>query len=269
MRKLEPSFHRRIWGATDLAPWFPKGSPNEAPIAPVQAISEPIGEVWFETPEVPLLVKFLFTRENLSVQVHPDDDYARVHHGSPGKTEMWHVLAAEPGAKIAAGFREPITKERAREAALTGEIEHLLGWHSAAPGDTFYIPAGTVHAIGAGLTICEIQQRSDITYRFYDYGRGRELHLESALAVAELRPHQAKCDLPVHSQHFITEAFHASGGIRLPATESPALLIAHSGTAKLSGQEMSAGEVWLVGSQVTDITGDCRFLRVRPPVGQV
>lgn len=256
MRKLEPSFHERIWGVTDLAPWFP-----------IQTGAQPTGEVWFETPDLPLLVKFLFTRENLSVQVHPDDDYARIHHNSPGKTEMWHVLAAEPGAKIAAGFREPITKERARGAALTGEIEHLLEWHAAAPGDTFFIPAGTVHAIGAGLTICEIQQRSDITYRLYDYGRGRELHLGPSLDVAEFHPHPAKCNLPVRCGYFTTEVFPVSGGMRLAPPPGPALLIATSGTGTLNGQGFRIGEVWLTDSQTVDISGDCRILRTFSPVG--
>ena len=92
MHRLTPSFREKVWGATSLAPWFPNSQKR-------------IGEVWFETDALPVLVKFLFTTEKLSVQVHPEDDYARRHHNSRGKTEMWHILAAEPGAKIAAGFR--------------------------------------------------------------------------------------------------------------------------------------------------------------------
>ena len=145
LRKLEPSFRERPWGTRNLEPWFPNVRAKAGPF--------PIGEVWFETPEVPLLVKFLFAKENLSVQVHPDDKYARFHHSSPGKTEMWHVLKAEPGAKIAAGFREPVTSEQARAGALDGTIMGMLEWFDAQAGDTFFIPAGTVHAIGAGLTI--------------------------------------------------------------------------------------------------------------------
>ncbi len=263
MRKLEPSFHERIWGVTDLAPWFPNEFPNEFLDAPVKPGSPPIGEVWFETSEVPLLVKFLFTRENLSVQVHPDDDYARLHHNSPGKTEMWHMLAAEPGAKIAAGFREPVTRERLREAALTGEVEQLLQWHPAARGDTFLIPAGTVHAIGAGLTICEIQQLSDITYRLYDYGRGRELHLDHALAVSHLWPHQARCEPPVSCGHFVTES--ATGPVALPATRGPALLIVIGGSGQVDGRDTRPGDVWLQGPQVTQIKGNVRLLRAYSP----
>src|SRR6266849_1343486 len=128
-------------------------------------------EVWFEgSSDIPLLVKYIFTTAKLSVQVHPDDAYARSQGSPRGKTEMWHVLSAQPGAKIAAGFREAISEQRLREAALTGEIVDLLAWHEACPGDTFFIPAGTVHAIGEGLTLWEIQQNSDLTYRLYDYG---------------------------------------------------------------------------------------------------
>ena len=127
---------------------------------------------------MPLLVKLLFTSDNLSVQVHPGDAYAREHHNSRGKTEMWHILRAEPEAKIALGLRERVTPERLREAAQSGEIMELLNWVPARPGDTFFVPAGTIHAIGGGLALCEMQQHSDITYRLYDYGRPRELHLE-------------------------------------------------------------------------------------------
>src|ERR1051325_3657019 len=110
--RLTPRQVPKVWGSTCLRPWFPDAG-------------EKIGEVWFEsTTKLPLLVKFLFTTEPLSVQVHPE-----------GKTEMWHILAAEPGAKIAAGFRETISEDRLRASALSGEIENLLQWHDARPGD--------------------------------------------------------------------------------------------------------------------------------------
>ena len=133
LRQLEPSFHERVWGKKSLDPWFPDSRAKAGPF--------PIGEVWFESPDVPLLVKFLFANEQLSVQVHPDDAYAGFHHSSPGKTEMWHVLASRPGAQIAAGFRQPVTADAARAAALSGEIVNLLAWHPATPGDFFFIPA--------------------------------------------------------------------------------------------------------------------------------
>ena len=240
IRKLGPAFHGRVWGARSLEPWY---IPPES-----SKTSDPIGEVWFQTAEIPLLVKFLFTTQNLSVQVHPNDAYAKTHHNSRGKTEMWYVLAAEPGAKIASGFRETITPQRAREAAMSGEIEHLLAWHDATPGDTFFIPAGTVHAIGAGLTICEIQQLSDITYRLYDYGRvgldgqPRELHLEHGLAVSHLGPHEARSPLPVRGEYFVTELVRG----QLPSAQQPQMVIALAGSGHLGEMDLRAGEVALV-----------------------
>jgi mannose-6-phosphate isomerase len=151
-----------------------------------------IGEIWFEPPpELPeLLVKYLFTSEALSVQVHPSDVQAPA--GSRGKEECWLVLTAEPGAKLAVGFRERVSPERMRAAALEGAIENLLEWREVKPGDFIYLSAGTVHAIGAGLSLIEVQQNSDITYRLYDYGRPRELHLDAAIAVADGGPHDPR-----------------------------------------------------------------------------
>ena len=139
-----------------------------------------------------MLVKFLFTTDKLSVQVHPSDHYAMQNERSAGKTEMWHVLQAEPGARIAIGFRKEflrVDRETLRRAMQSGEIEQMLDWLEAYAGDTFFVPAGTVHAIGAGIVLCEIQQNSDVTYRLYDYmrpgtdGRPRQLHLERGVDV--------------------------------------------------------------------------------------
>jgi len=263
LRKLEPSFRERVWGTWNLEPWFPN--------ARAQAGTTPIGEVWFETPEIPLLVKFLFANQHLSVQVHPDDACAKLHHSSPGKTEMWHVLAAQEGAKIAAGFREPVTSEQARAAALDGTIVDLLEWFDARPGDTFFIPAGTVHAIGAGVTVCEIQQPSDITYRFYDYGRGRELHLDQALAVGHLGPHAARVSARVACPYFVTELVGGAGvKTTLPlSSDGPGqeLWIFLEGQGSIDGQPIRAGEVWQVAidGYPTEITGNMRFLRTFIP----
>ena len=147
-----------------------------------------IGEIWFEPPEeLPeLLVKYLFTSEKLSVQNHPSDTQTLAEGlGRQGKEECWLVLAAEPGATLGIGFDEPIGREDMRAAALDGSIEEKLTWHHVQAGDFFYIPANTVHAIGPGCSIVEIQQNSDITYRLYDYGRPRELHLDKGIAVAD------------------------------------------------------------------------------------
>jgi mannose-6-phosphate isomerase len=119
---------------------------------------------------------------------------------------MWHILRADPGAQIAIGFREPITKDRLRESSLSGEIEHLLRWVDVSPGETYFIPAGTVHAIGAGIALCEIQQHSDVTYRLYDYGRPRELHLDKALQVADTSAHDGRpVPLPIDCAYFHTD----------------------------------------------------------------
>ena len=154
-----------------------------------------IGEIWFEPPEeLPeLLVKYLFTSEKLSVQCHPDNDQAEAAGlGRKGKEECWLVIAAEPGATLGIGFHEDISPDEMRAAALDGSIEDKLVWHEVQAGDFFYIPANTVHAIGPGCSIIEIQQNSDITYRLYDYGRPRELHLEEGMAVADGSPYPAE-----------------------------------------------------------------------------
>src|SRR5262249_17412759 len=148
---------------------------------------------------------------------------------SLGKTEMWHVLAAEPGAKVAAGFREEISADAMREAAISGEIENLLDWHEARPGDTFFIPAGTGHAIGGGLTLCEIQQESDVTYRLYDYNRGRELHLEHGVRVSNCGPHAARVDAHVICPHFTVERVQLTGSLNRELQEPGELWIALEG----------------------------------------
>ena len=151
-----------------------------------------IGEIWFEPPpDLPqLLVKYIFTSEKLSVQVHPSDAQTQAAGlGKQGKEECWLVIDAEPGAKLGIGFGGEVDAEAMRHAALDGSIEGMLVWHPVQAGDFFYIPANTVHAIGGGCSIIEIQQNSDITYRLYDYGRPRELHLEEAIGVAKGQPH--------------------------------------------------------------------------------
>jgi mannose-6-phosphate isomerase len=235
LTRLTPRFVPKVWGSTHLAPWYPDRA-------------EKIGEVWFESdPRPPLLIKFLFTTEALSVQVHPE-----------GKTEMWHILAAEPGAKIAAGFREPITAERLRESALSGEIEKLLEWHEARPGDTFFIPVGTVHAIGAGLTLCEIQQHSDTTYRLFDYGRPRELHLDEGIRVSHLGPHTARQNardrVLVSCPFFTTEKIRLDGRMRV---EAGRMIVVLDGDLTIGGQATRAGEAWHVepGTGSIDMAG--------------
>lgn len=145
-----------------------------------------LGEIWCRAE--PLLLKFIFTSEKLSVQVHPGDEYALLRDKSAGKTECWHIMAAEPGARLAIDFRRPLTREQIEEAIRAKTIEQELNWIEVKAGDFIFVPWGTVHAIGAGLTLCEVQEFSDVTYRLFDYGRPRELHLEKGLDVVRHHP---------------------------------------------------------------------------------
>ncbi|KPF63288.1 class I mannose-6-phosphate isomerase, partial [Porphyrobacter sp. AAP60] len=176
-RQLPSRMVAKVWGREHLP------APFSAPEG------ETIGEIWFEPPpELPqVLVKYLFTSDKLSVQVHPSD--AEAKPGEAGKEECWLVLDAEPGARLAIGFEREASSDDIAAAAADGTIERLLTWHPAQAGDLFYLPAGTVHAIGPGLSLLEVQQNSDTTFRLYDYGRPRELHLERGLAVARGVPY--------------------------------------------------------------------------------
>lgn len=158
----------------------------------VGADDQRIGEIWFEPPAelASLLVKYIFTSDKLSVQVHPSDTQTLAAGlGQQGKEECWLVIDAEPGATLGIGFDAPMAPAALRAAALDGSVERLLTWHQVQAGDFFYIPANTVHAIGGGIALIEVQQNSDITYRLYDYGRPRELHLDEAVAVARSEPY--------------------------------------------------------------------------------
>jgi mannose-6-phosphate isomerase len=152
-------------------------------------------------PELPILVKMIDARQPLSVQVHPDDEYARTHeNGQNGKTELWYVLGARPGAQIVYGFNRDVTPALVRRLAAGGRLENYLNHVNVERDQVFFVEAGTVHAIGAGVMMAEIQENSNLTYRLWDYrrtdknGRERPLHLDKALDVANLRgsaePHQ-------------------------------------------------------------------------------
>lgn len=236
--RLRPWFRTRIWGVRDLSPWY------DYPVG-----DEPIGEVWlsgddcvvdngplaglkfsqvfeqFREPllgadaadaeRFPLLMKVLFPREKLSVQVHPNDALARAEGEPHGKTECWYALQAEPGAAVALGFRPGVTQAEARDAIHTGTLEALLQWVPVRQSDMIFVDAGTVHAIGPGLVLLEIQQNSDMTYRLYDYGRPRELHLEKGFAAMRLQTEAGKVEprtngnktLLIHSSYFRVDRF--------------------------------------------------------------
>jgi mannose-6-phosphate isomerase len=170
------------WGVVDLHPWSSARHDGGA-----------IGEIRYERPgseatDATLLLKLLFTSQPLSIQVHPDDAYAQSIGLKSGKTEAWYVLSASPGAKVALGLKRRRTSQQLRQAAEDGSITDLVVWQAVSQGDSIFVPAGTIHAIGAGLVIAEIQQRSDATFRLFDHGRQRELHIENAIAVADAGP---------------------------------------------------------------------------------
>ena len=232
------------WGRHTLWPGF----------ANPPADGEKIGEVWFQTPhagEPDLLVKYLFTSEKLSVQVHPDDAAAQAAGYPRGKDEAWIILAAEPDSTIALGTLEPMTSDALRAASLDGSIEHLLDWKPVKAGDFFYSEAGTVHAIGAGVTLVEIQQNVDLTYRLYDYGSDRELHLDEGVKVSDPvpfvplpTPAQDGTDRTVLAEgpKFVIERF--AGGehvVELPAGLT-GWLVPLTGAGVVDGVAFKAGE---------------------------
>jgi mannose-6-phosphate isomerase len=214
--RIEPIFSERLWGSRSLAPLFPEMHDLQSPIGEAwltgldcriangQFAGQTLGQAWKEmTVEwrgskfegeaaFPLLLKFIFPTDKLSIQVHPDDAYAAAHEqaaGGRGKTEMWHVVSAESGARLLAGLKPGVTRDRFLAALADRTVEDLFQSHEVHAGDTFFLPAGTPHTIGPNMVICEVQEYSDLTYRLYDYdrletnGRPRQLHIEKALDV--------------------------------------------------------------------------------------
>ena len=273
--RVKPWFSPRPWGRRSLEPWYSAAQVGTA---------ESIGEAWLTGPECivetgplngqtvaqiavshagellgpetgagarpaefPLLIKLLFPSEKLSVQVHPDDAHAQAMGQSRGKTECWYVLSAEPDAQIALGFKPMLSVRRnsIRAAIGAGKLEELLNWIPVAAGDMFFVDAGTVHAIGPGMVLLETQQTSDITFRMYDYGRPRELHVEQALRVMKTHTAAGKiAPRKLHSgagteatrlieqQYFVVDRYDLSAGSHvIVPTISPGCLIALSGSA--------------------------------------
>lgn len=181
--KMKRKFVEKPWGQDILPDVFAGGSQKK------------IGEIWFVAPKgiTPrLMAKYLFTSEKLSIQVHPDDRQARRLGFPHGKEECWYILDAKPGAVLGLGLKKTVSATKLKTAAILGEIEQLVDWKPVSKGDFYYVPGGTIHAIGPGVTILEIQRNIDITYRIYDYERPRELHLDEAMAVATLSPYDMK-----------------------------------------------------------------------------
>lgn len=216
LSRIEPIFSPRLWGARSLAPYFPDKTNLQEPLGEAWLTSrdsriangpfagKSLGESWYAMPvawrgtalrgfsEFPILAKILFPNEKLSIQVHPDDNFAEKHEqaaGGRGKTEMWHIVSARPGAEILFGLRPGITREDFLRGIAHGTLEELLARQPVRAGDTFFVAPGTQHALGPGIVVCEVQEYSDLTYRVYDFnrvdssGKPRELHIEKALQV--------------------------------------------------------------------------------------
>jgi len=239
----------RVWGRHDIPAGFPG-----------LADGVPVGEIWFEPPPgAALLVKYLFTAERLSIQVHPDDAAARARGLPRGKDEAWFILDAEPGARIGLGLTHEVSREMLRAAALDGSIEALLDWRPVAPGEMLYSPAGTIHAIGGGISLIEIQQNLDLTYRLYDYDRPRELHLDEGIAVAKpepwVPPPLPESNSAGHAMLAAGSAFRVERWTAGGALSGPAVVIPLAAAGAIDGEALAAGAAWDV-ADTTEITGD-------------
>lgn len=234
------------WGRTDLRPWRRNDREGAR-----------IGEIWFgrdglDTDRCQLLLKFLFTSEPLSIQVHPDDLQAQAMGEPHGKTEAWYVLAADADARVALGPDRTLTDADLRGTVDAGRISDIIRWWPATAGDVFVVPAGTIHAIGAGLAIVEIQQRSDITYRLFDYGRPRGLQVDSAVAVACLSPATAPA------------AAITMGEGRSAIAVTPFFVLEHLDFADGSNWDLEVDrETWLLV-----LGGDIEIAGVRAGIGE-
>jgi len=213
--RIDPSFVGRVWGFQDLRPWYDRVAPA----------GDPIGEVWLtgdecliatgshagktlaglfaQEPEVllgkaapdnasPLLIKVIFAKEKLSVQVHPDDKLAQKYGEPRGKTECWYALAADKGAQVAAGLKPGVTLDQIKDEIRDGTLEGSLNILNVEAGDMIFVDAGTVHAIWPGSILLETQQNCDLTYRMYDYGRPRQLHIEKSIEATRLKTRAGK-----------------------------------------------------------------------------
>jgi mannose-6-phosphate isomerase len=278
--RLHPVFSERTWGRRDLSPWYPTAPPQQ------DTSGEPIGEAWLTGPacvandgpyagmtltaiakdhakallganaaerEFPLLVKLLFPDAKLSVQVHPNDEEASALGVGRGKTECWYVLAAEPGATVACGLKPGTTVDAVKQAVADGTLEDLLVYVPVSKGDMVFVDAGTVHAIGPGVTLLEVQQTSDTTYRLYDYGRPRELHLEKGLAVSKTVTRAGKVAAQsievggrkgtrlIQEQYFTVDSFTLNAGDTIDLAEptgKPYCLTALYGDAEVAYDDL-------------------------------
>ncbi len=306
---LVPIFDERPWGVLDLRPVY------------TRVLKERIGESWLTWTDnriangpftgqtlgelckqfgralvghsapyedrFPLLVKFLFPGDKLSVQVHPDDELAH-RAGEPcGKTECWYALHADPGAQVALGLKPGVTIEQFKQAIEETRAEELLNWVDVHTGDMLYVAAGTVHTIGGGMVLVETQQTSDITYRLYDYGRGRELHIAEGLAATKLKTNAGKvvrrpgdpANVLVRSPYFEVEKMSLRDVLDASvAPASPHVLVAVDGSGIVESQGMepisfATGEAVVVPASVRQYSvrpqWELTMMRMALPTGTV
>ena len=293
--RLAPVFSERIWGRTDLKPWFAE-----------TGTSARVGEAWLTGPqsvildgehkgrtlgnlaaqcvgslgdgEFPLLVKILFPADKLSVQVHPDDAQAQAMGQKRGKTECWYVLEAESGASVACGLKPGIDVPELLEGAANGTMEAMLQMIPVSAGDMIFVDAGTVHAIGPGVTLLEVQQTCDVTYRLYDYGRPRELHLREGLAVVKTATAAGKVKPKsmyggdftrlIQSQYFVVDRFEVGAGstFEMPM-DGVGCVVGISGDSAADSVRFKAGEAVVipVGSVTMSTANGAVFVRCWAP----
>ncbi|MDI3310274.1 MAG: mannose-6-phosphate isomerase, class I [Thermoanaerobacterium sp.] len=311
--KFKPIFMERIWGGDVLKKKYGFNLPDGKKIGELWCISDnktAISEVEGGTFDgiklnelakkhsdelygegksygrFPLLIKIIDANDKLSVQVHPDDDYAYYHeNGDIGKTEMWYIIDAKPGAKLVCGLKEGTTKEQFKSLLEKENLEDCLNEIEIKQGDVVYIPSGMVHAIGEGILICEIQQNSDLTYRVYDYnrvddnGNKRELHIDKALDVIDFNLKSDKI-VPeykkiaggsianvVQSKYFKTDVIRVESTVNVETDGTFNTLVVVEGEGKLfyedSAVNLKSGESLLIPASIDKytVTGNCKLIR--------
>ncbi len=275
IEKLYPECKDYIWGGEQLKTKYGKQT-DKTPcaeswelsfhkdgltrLANGKTLAESVGEKELgervkNFPFFPVLIKLIDAKENLSVQVHPSDEYALKNENSFGKTETWYIVGAEEGAGIYLGFNRTVTKEEYEQAIKENRLTDLLNFYKVKAGECYFIPSGTIHAIGKGCLICEIQQNSNLTYRVYDYGRkdkngkGRELHVDKALQVTNLTKFEpvffedclAKCE------YFTVQKVDLDGELSLRTDESSfACVTLVEGCGEIDGVQMRQGDSFFV-----------------------
>ena len=299
--KLEPALKDNIWGGNKLREYgketekdriaeswelsFTNG--GEAKIYDGREMSEAFPkETWGEACQkfhaFPVLTKFIDAKDNLSVQVHPSDAYALENEGQFGKTEMWYVVDAEEGAGLYMGLERECGKDEFAKAVADGSVENLLSFKKVRPGDVYFIPSGTIHAIGAGVVIFEIQQNSTLTYRLYDYmrrdkdGNLRELHVDKAMKVSLLEPYkEAKFDTDDASvigkcEYFETRKYQLNfTKISFNVEKDSYLSITCvKGEGMIEGEKITLGDTFFIPAGAGEVTvlGDLEIIAVKTPM---